>query len=87
MKISKLVVRGFYLQALKDWQREIHQTVEETELIEKVSPEKRIQEQKEIMVYFRKRSYNYLKSVEKLDLQEEAINKAVKLYTEKYSSR
>ncbi|MFX1514410.1 MAG: hypothetical protein ACFFCQ_17695, partial [Promethearchaeota archaeon] len=85
--ISKLVVRGFYLQALKDWQKKIQQTVEETELVGKVSPEKRIQEQKEIMVYFRKRAVNFLKSIEKLYLLEDAVSKAVKLYTDKYASR
>ncbi len=46
-----------------------------------------MQEQEEINEYFRKKATNFLNSVGKLHLLEEAINKAVKLYTDKYSTR
>ena len=80
-------IRGFYLLALKEWQKEISMTVKETESIFITKEEVRIKQQAEILEHFKHRIQRVLILRNKDHLIDDAIDISLQLYMNKYSGR
>lgn len=87
LDFSLLSIKGFYLFALRDWQKQIQMTVEETEDKLATAPEVRTKQQVEILECFRERATKVIERRGKLHLLDDAIKKALELYATKYASR
>ena len=86
-ELPSLVVRGFYLRALIDWQKSIKMTVEETEEKMKTTFEVRKKQQEEIFDFFEKRIFKVLQVSKKSYLLKPAIDKALNHYLTNYANR
>ncbi len=82
-----LSIKGFYLYALRDWQKQIQMTVEDSEGKLATTPEVRKKQNMEILECFREQAAKVLERRGKLDLLDDAIKKALELYATKYASR
>lgn len=80
-------IRGFYLLALKEWQKEISMTVKETESKLSTEEEVRIKQQAEILEHFKHRIQRVLTLRNKDHLIDDAIDISLQLYMNKYSGR
>lgn len=80
-------IRGFYLLALKEWQKEISMTVKETESKLSTEEEVRIKQQAEILEHFKHRIQKVLTLRNKDHLIDDAIDISLQLYMNKYSGR
>ena len=80
-------IRGFYLLALKEWQKEISMTVKETESKLSTEEEVRIKQQAEILEHFKHRIIRVLTLRNKDHLIDDAIDISLQLYMNKYSGR
>jgi alkyl hydroperoxide reductase subunit AhpC len=80
-------MRGFYAIAVITWQQKINKTAAETESGRSTTTAARMQSAKEILAIMRERVLDVVRLHNKEHLLDQAIEAAIKLYTEKYASR
>lgn len=86
-ELPPLVIRGFYLRALIDWQKSIDMTVEDTETSLETTFEVRKKQQIEIFDFFKNRIRRVLKSKNKDQLLESTVAKGLNHYLKNYANR
>jgi len=87
LDMASLSVRGFFVLALVEWQKQVGMTVKESESPAETSREQRKREAEEIFVIFRKKIARVLTRTGKFHLLDEAIETALRHYVRKYADR
>lgn len=85
--LEQIVGRGFVALSTLEWQKRNKMTTAEAEVLLPATKESRIKQTKEIFEILRKRVDRIVKVQNKEDKLELAIQKALKVYIEKYADR
>jgi len=87
LDMNSLSVRGFFVLALVEWQKQVGMTIKESEHQSETNKDQRKSEADQIFPIFRKKITRVLKTKKRLHLLDEAIEAARNHYDKNYSNR